>query len=171
MRNHGLLELGYYRVTDSSTELLNVVDLPTDQLPFRNTKFSRLLLVILCIMIFVTYILAISNFSLVVVFRKENELKASSFVLTVVIFIVSCLLLFSVTLAKLSFILRIQNINQSSYICIADACSFSTGLAVLLLTFNLKKLRIWRTFSYFGKMSAAWSDSRDCLWLCLLEVQ
>ena len=66
-----LLELGYYRVTDSFTELVNVVDLPTDQLPLRNTKFSRLLLVILCIMIFVTYVLAISSFSLVIVFQKE----------------------------------------------------------------------------------------------------
>ena len=32
VRNQGLQELGYYRVTDSSTELVNVVDLPTDQL-------------------------------------------------------------------------------------------------------------------------------------------
>ena len=43
------MELGCYIVTNSSNELVNVVDLPTDQLQFRNIKYSWQLLVILCI--------------------------------------------------------------------------------------------------------------------------
>ena len=33
-------------------------------------------------------------------------------------------------------------------------------MAVLVLTRIVKTLRIWRIFSHFGKLSAAWSDSR-----------
>ena len=57
VRNKTLLQLGYYGVTDSSTLLVNVVDVPTDQLPSHCVKFFRLLLVSLCIMIFITYVL------------------------------------------------------------------------------------------------------------------
>ena len=160
VRNQGLLELGYYRATDSSTELVNVIDFPTDQLPLRSKKLPRLLLISLCAITFITYVLAISNFILMIAFRKENEVKASSFVLTIVIYIGSCLLLCSTTLAVVSFVTRIQNKYQSHFICIAEVCSFTTGLSVLLLTYILKTLRIWRIFSHFGKMSAAWSDSR-----------
>ena len=160
VRNQGLLELGYYRVTDSSYELVNVLDLPTDELPFRNTKYSWLLLVILCIIIFITYVLAFSNISLMIAFRKEKEVKASSFALTIVIFTGCCFLLFSATLAVLLLILRNKNITWSPIICMAEACSFATGTEMLLSTYILKTLRIWRIFSHFGKMSAAWSDSR-----------
>ena len=159
VRNQGLLELGYYRVTDSSTELVNVIDLPTDQLPFQNAKFSWLLLVILCIVIFVTYVLAFSNFSLMIAFRKQTEVKASSFALTIVIFTGCCFLLFNATLGVLLLILRNKNITWSPILCMAEVCSFATGTEVLLSTYILKTLRIWRIFSHFGKLSA-WSDSR-----------
>ena len=160
VRNQGLQELGYYRVTDSSTELVNVVDLPTDQLSLHLYKYSWLLLVLLCTIIFITYVLAFANFSLMIDFCNEKEVKASSFVLTIVIFLGCCFLLFSATVAILSLILRNKNISWSSFICIAEACSFHAGMAVLLLMYILKTLRIWRIFSHFGKMSAAWSDSR-----------
>ena len=160
VRNQGLLELGYYRVTDSSTELVNVIDLPTDQLPFQNAKFSWLLLVILCIVIFVTYVLAFSNFSLMIAFRKEKEVKASSFALTIVIFIGCCFLLFSATLSVLLLILANENKMWSPFFCMAGSCSVATGAEMLLSTYILKTLRIWRIFSHLGKLSAAWSDSR-----------
>ena len=160
VRNQGLLELGYYRVTDSSTDLVNVIDLPTDQLPFQNAKFSWLLLVILCIVIFVTYVLAFSNFSLMIAFRKQTEVKASSFALTIVIFTGCCFLLFNATLGVLLLILRNKNITWSPILCMAEVCSFATGTEMLLSTYILKTLRIWRIFSHFGKLSAAWSDSR-----------
>ena len=63
VRNKALLELGYYRVTDSSSEFVNLEDLPTDQLLSRNHKLCRLLLISLCIIIFITYVLALSIFS------------------------------------------------------------------------------------------------------------
>ena len=160
VRNQGLLELGYYRVTDSSTQLVNVVDLPTDQLSLHLYKYSRLLLVMLCTITFITYVLAFANFSIMIAFRNEKEVKASSFVLTIVIFIGCCFLLFSATLAVLSLILRNKNISWSPIICIAEIFSFNAGMAILLLMYILRTLRIWRIFSHFGKMSAAWSDSR-----------
>ena len=95
VRNQRILELRYYGITYSSTELVNVVeDLPTDQLPSRSSV-NRLLLVGLCIMIFIAYVLALVNFSLTVIFRKEKEVKASSFAITIVIYIGSCLLIFT----------------------------------------------------------------------------
>ena len=160
MRNQGLLELGYYRVTDSSTELVNVVDLPTNQLSFHPYKYSWLLLVMSCTIIFITYGLAFANFSLMIAFRNEKEVKASSFVLTIVIFMGCFFLLFSATVAVLSLILRNENISWSSLFCIAEASSFPTGLAVLLSMYILKTFRIWRIFNHFGRKSAAWSDSR-----------
>ena len=44
VRNNTLLELRYYRVSDSYTELVNVVDLPTDPLPSHSINFSLMLL-------------------------------------------------------------------------------------------------------------------------------
>ena len=139
---------------------MNVVDLPTDQLSFHLYKYSCLLLVLLCTTIFITYVLAFANFSLVIAFRNEKEVKASSFALTIVIFLGCCFLLFSATVAVLSLILRNKNISWSPFISIAEVSSFPTGLAILLLTYILKTLRIWRIFIHFGIMSAAWSDSR-----------
>ena len=157
VKNQRIIEIQYYGITDSSTELVNVVeDLPTDQLPSRSSV-DRLLLVGLCIMIFIACVLAFVNFSLLIVFRKEKEVKASSFTLTIVIYIGSCLLIFSATLQVLLLILAVQNWN---FVCITILCSFTTGLAILLLTYVLKTLRVWRIFSHFGKLSATWSDSR-----------
>ena len=157
VRNQKIVVLRYYGITDSSTELVNVVeDIPTDQLPSRSSV-DRLLLVGLCIMIFIAYVLAFVNISLMVIFRKEKEVKASSFTLTIVIYIGSCLLIFSATLQVLLLILAVQNWN---FVCITIFCSFTTGLVILLLTYVLKTLRVWRIFSHFGKLSAAWSDSR-----------
>ena len=144
VRNQGLLELAEYRVTD----ILH---------PY---KYSWLLLVSICVMIIINFVLAFSNFSLMIVFCKEKEVKASSFALTIVIFIGSCFLLLSATLTVLSLILTNQNITQISFICVTNSCSFTTGMTVLLLTYVLKTLRIWRIFGHFGKLSAAWSDSR-----------
>ena len=113
-----------------------------------------------CTIIFITYVLAFANFSLMIAFRNEKEVKASSFVLTIVIFIGCCFLLFSATVAVLSLILRNKNISWSPIICIAETSSFNAGVAILLLMYILKTLRIWRIFNHFGKISAAWSDSR-----------
>ena len=160
VRNKSLLELGHYNVTDSFTILLNIVDLPIDQLPIHSINSFRLLLVSLCIMIFVTCILAFVNFSLVVAFRKEKEVRAASFALTIVIYTASCLLIVSSTIAVLLLMLTIPNKTLRDFICSSLLCCFRTGLSVLLLTYILKTLRIWRIFSHFGKLSAAWSDSR-----------
>ena len=116
VRNQGLLELGCYIVTNSSNELVNVVDLPTDQLPFQKIKYSLLLLVILCIIIFITYVVAFSNISLMIAFHNEKEVKASSFALTIVILLGCCFLLFSATLAVLLLILRNKNVTWSPFI-------------------------------------------------------
>ena len=156
VRNKTLLELGYYRVTDSSSEFVNLEDLPSDQLLSHNNKLYSQLSVSLCIMIFITYVLAFVNFFLMVAFRKEKEVKASSFALTSVIYMGSCLLMVSATLMMPLLVVTCK----IGFICIIAICCFNTGLTILLLTYILKTLRIWRIFSHFGKMSAAWSDSR-----------
>ena len=135
---------------------MNLEDLSTDQLPSCNNKFYRMLLVSLCIMIFITYVLAFVNFFLMVAFHKEKEVKASSFALTSVIYMGSCLLMVSATLMMPLLVVTCK----IGFICIIAICCFNTGLTILLLTYILKTLRIWRIFSHFGKMSAAWSDSR-----------
>ena len=63
--------------------------------------------------------------------RKEKEVKASSFTLSVVIYIGSCLLIIGATLEVLSLILTIYNLPLSRFFCIPELCSFRTGLAVL----------------------------------------
>ena len=144
------------RVTDSSSDLVNLEDLPTDQLLSHNNKLYRLLLISLCIMIFITYVLAFVNSFLMVAFRKEKEVKASSFALTSVIYMGSCLLMVSTTLMMPLLVVTCK----IGFICIIAICCFNTGLTILLLKYILKTLRIWRIFSHFGKMTAAWSDSR-----------
>ena len=103
MRHTTILELGYYRVADSYTELMNVVDLPNDQLPSHSINFFWLLLVSCCIMT-ITYVLAILNFFVMVTLRKEKEIKALSFILSIVIYIGSCLIIISGTCIRGTFI-------------------------------------------------------------------
>ena len=160
VRNNTLLELGYYRVTEGFTEFVNIMDLPTDQLPSHSINFSWMLLACFGTMAIIIYALAIVNFFLMVTLRKEKEVKASCFTLSVVIYIGSCLLILSATLEILSLILTNNSVPLSRFYCFPEVCSFRTGLAVLLLTYVVKTLRIWRIFGHFGKMSAAWSDSR-----------
>ena len=160
VRNNTLLELGYYRVTEGFTEFVNIMDLPTDQLPSHSINFSWMLLACFGTMAIIIYALAIINFFLMVTLRKEKEVKASCFTLSVVIYIGSCLLILSATLEILSLILTNNSVLLSRFYCFPEVCSFRTGLAVLLLTYVVKTLRIWRLFGHFGKMSAAWSDSR-----------
>ena len=80
---------------------MNLEDLSTDQLPSCNNKFYRMLLISLCIMIFITYVLAFVKFFLVVAFHKEKEVESSSFALSSVIYLGSCLLMVSATLMVL----------------------------------------------------------------------
>ncbi len=118
--------------------------------------------------IIMVHCLIISSLLLFVIFHKEKEVKASSFSLSLCIYLGTYIILLSPTILVLQSNIKITNKNFHDLICSTNGFFIFIGIDLVVATAFVKTLRIWHIFHYFGKVKKHWSDSR--LLLVILVV-
>ena len=96
---------------------------------------------------------------LFIYYRNAAEIKATSPKLSLFMFVGSYLLL-GTTLALITISALV---NHGRFICSAVAWSACLGLNFIFATLLVRMLRIYRVFTYFGKLGKRWSDGVLCV--------
>ena len=90
-------------------------------------------------------------------YRNEPEIKASSYNLSLCMFL-GCYSLLIGTLTHTLACGLVLNGHARPAVCIIIIATTSIGLDLVLTTLFTKMLRVYRVFTYFGKTGKAWSD-------------
>ncbi len=123
---------------------------PYDLLP-QHTTALLLTMVVLCILL-TTIVLV-----LFVYYRKEPEIKASSFSISLCMFVA----IYLVLAASFTNFLRVGIIVKSAskyFGCNFTIYCLMLGIDIGLSTLLMKMLRLWRVFTFFGKTGKLWTD-------------
>ena len=94
---------------------------------------------------------------LFIYYRNEPEIKASSYNLSLCMFL-GCYSLFIGTLTHTLASGLVLNGPARPAVCIIIIATTSIGLDLVLTTLFTKMLRVYRVFTYFGRTGKAWSD-------------
>ena len=103
---------------------------------------------------------------LFIYYRKSAEIKATSFNLSLLMF-VGCYLLFISTL--FNTVSELIDLNQGPYFCNSVTWCASLGINFVFGTLLVRMLRIYRIFNFFGKLERKkWSDCVLCIVVLLI---
>ena len=95
-------------------------------------------------------------FVLFIYYRKSAEIKATSFKLSLLMFLGCYLLLISTIFNTVS---ELIDLNQGPFLCNSVTWCASLGINFVFGTLFVRMLRIYRIFNYFGKLGRKkWSD-------------
>ena len=132
---------------------------PTDEIP-RIYRFLPIAAVVfLSIVTGMCIILTTVILFLFVYYRNAAEIKATSPKLSLFMFVGSYLLLGSTV--ALIFISAV--VNEGPLVCSACSWSASLGINFIFATLLVRILRVYRVFTYFGKLGRRWSDRVLCV--------
>jgi len=95
---------------------------------------------------------------LFVYYRKAEEIKATSLNLSLLMFL-GCYLLF---VSTLFYTVSDVIVNHGPFFCNFVIWCAGLGINFVFGTLLVKMLRVYRIFSYFGKMGKQWSDGVLC---------
>ena len=154
-----------FQIRNETTELYAVISdrqcietakgmSPDDGLPriynLQSTAITALLLTIEAVLI----ILATAMLILFLYYRNAPEIKATSPYLSFTMFL-GCYFLFAngVIEATSPYV-----IHDGAFFCNAPAWCLSLGLHLIFAPLIMKMLRVYRIFTYFGKLGKLWSD-------------
>ena len=104
-------------------------------------------------------------FVLFIYYRRSAEIKATSFNLSLLMF-VGCYLLFISTL--FNTVSELIEFNQSPYFCNSVTWCASLGINFVFGTLFVRMLRVYRIFNFFGKLGKKWSDRVLCIVVLLI---
>ena len=134
-----------------------LLSVPPDRFKYVLLKFPLTLSISLYIWLALTFTLVTVNFTLLVFFRKEREVKASSVPLSMCIFVGNYLMLLSAT----NYTIGIEMFGTLRHVrCNVDYIGFSVGFDLVLATALMRTFRIWYIFHHFKVLGKTWADSR-----------
>ena len=134
-----------------------LLSVPPDRFKYVLLKFPLTLSISLYIWLALTFTLVTVNFTLLVFFRKEREVKASSVPLSMCIFVGNYLMLLSAT----NYTIGIEMFGTLRHVtCNVDYIGFSVGFDLVLATALMRTFRIWYIFHHFKVLGKNWADSR-----------
>ena len=115
---------------------------------------------ILCTLLILCLIFTTVTLSLFVHYRKTPKVKATSFILSLCMFIGCYSLIISSLLHTVSSSVVIEaNLKVLRYAeCWGNTFLFTVGIDLILVTIFAKTLRIYHIFNKFGKINSLWSD-------------
>ena len=132
---------------------------PTDEIP-RNYRFlPSAAVVFLSIVTGVCISLTTIILFLFIYYRNAAEIKATSPKLSLFMFVGSYLLWGS----TLGLILISAVVNEGPFVCSTVSWSAALGMNFIFATLLVRILRIYRVFTYFGKLGKRWSDRVLCV--------
>ena len=160
VQNGESIQIGSY---DSSLDqlFLNASilgDIPSDQLDRVYLLYPRYLTVVLLIFLILSLIFTTLTMSLFIHYRKSPEIKATSSVLSLCMFVGCYCLIISSLLHTIASGVVIENTALRYAECWGNTFLFTVGIDILLATVFAKTLRIYHIFNTFGKLSSVWSD-------------
>ncbi len=116
-----------------------------------HTTALLLTMVVLCILL-TTMVLV-----LFVYYRKEPEIKASSFSISLCMFVGVYFLQAASFTHFLGNVIVVKSVGK--YVeCIFPVYCITLGIDIVLSTLLMKMLRLWRIFTFFGKTGKLWTD-------------
>ena len=115
---------------------------------------------ILCTLLILCLIFTTVTLSLFVHYRKTLKVKATSFILSLCMFVGCYSLIISSLLHTVSSSVVIEaNLKVLRYAeCWGNTFLFTVGIDLILATIFAKTLRIYHIFNKFGKINSLWSD-------------
>ncbi|XP_064386080.1 uncharacterized protein LOC135334729 [Halichondria panicea] len=114
----------------------------------QHTTALTLTMVVLCVLL-TTIVLV-----LFVYYRKEPEIKASSFSISLCMFVA----IYLVLAASFSHFIESGIIFKSTSGCNFTAYCTALAIDIVLATLLMKMLRLWRIFTFYGKTGKLWTD-------------
>ena len=125
-----------------------------DEIPrisnLQSVAITAVLLTIEAVLIILTTVILI----LFLYYRNAPEIKATSPYLSLTMF-VGCYSLFAGAIIR---VISYSVIHDGVFFCNAPKWCLSLGIYLIFATLIMKMLRVYRIFTYFGKMSKRWSD-------------
>ena len=169
VKNDTTVPIGYYKPVQKLLTLDSklIGPIPSDELERLYQTFPIPITIIFSITVVIGILFTTMMLVLFICYRNEPEVKASSWFLSLFMFL-GCYFLFIGTLVQvIPSGLVIEGAGRKT-ICgmITGLCSI--GLDLILATLFTKMLRIYRVFSYFGKTGKAWSDTVLIIFILLL---
>lgn len=126
--------------------------IPDDDLPIIRTSLPLQSRIVLYVINFLTFSLVTITLVLYILFRKEPDIKASSFFISLFMYFGCYVLL--VYLLVVTLDLR----SDTTDFCQAVGWLNGLGYVCVLAALFVKMLRVYRVFSHFGKTGKVWSD-------------
>ena len=161
--------IGSYNMTLDQL-LLNTTalgDIPTSTLNRIYVHYPKALTAILEIIVASCFMWTIVSMCLFVYHRKQPSIKATSYILSLCVFVGCYLLLTSSLVNTITNSVRTRESLQA-FVCMLDVYLISIGLDIIFATVITKTLRIYYIFHKFGKVSQICSDL--CLFLLIVLI-
>ncbi len=118
----------------------------------------------------VTLLFVIGVFLLLIFYRNQAEVKATSKYLSICMFLGCCLLLIGALLHSINSHLIITRTSTRISTCMIEISSTTIGLDMIIATATAKTLRIAYLFTHFRSMGKVWSDKGLLGFAALLVV-
>ena len=154
------IQIGTYnQYTDSLFINLSILgDIPNDELDKVYLLYPLYLTVILLIFLISSLAFTTITMSLFIHYRKNPEIRATSSILSLCMFVGCYCLIISSLLHTIASGLVLGNTILGYADCWGNTFLFTVGLDIVLATLFTKTLRIYHIFNTFGKLSSLWSD-------------
>ena len=150
---NGTAEL-YTVISDRQCNETAIGRSPDDEVPriytLQSAAITAVLLTIEAVLIILTTVILI----LFLYYRNAPEIKATSPYLSLTMFL-GCYFLFAGAMIRA---LSPSVIHNGHFFCNAPEWCLSLGLHLILAPLIMKMLRVYRIFTYFGKLGMRWSD-------------
>ena len=154
------IQIGMYnQYTDRLFVNLSILgDIPSDELDEVYLLYPLYLTVVLLIFSVSSLVFTTITMSLFVHYRKNPEIKATSTVLSLCMFVGCYCLIISSLLHTIACGHVLENTILRYAGCWGNTFLFTIGMDMVLATVFTKTLRIYHIFNTFGKLSSLWTD-------------
>ena len=150
---NGTAEL-YTVISDKQCNETAIGRSPADKIPrissLQSAAITAVLLTIEAVFIILTTVILI----LFLYYRNAPEIKATSPYLSLTMFL-GCYSMFASATIR---VISPSVIHDGIFFCTAPEWSFTIGLHLIFSPLILRMLRVYRIFTYFGKLGKRWSD-------------
>ena len=166
------IPIGYYDPVHKHLNLNreSIGKIPSDELERTYQLFPISLTVVLSATLTICILFTTAMLLLFICYRNQPEIKASSWFLSLFIFL-GCYLIYIGTLAHvIASGLVIDGSDGRKVYCAIIAGINNIAIDIIFATLFTKMLRIYRVFTYFGKTGKAWSDSVLIIFIILVVL-
>lgn len=173
-----LFHLGHYQLVgyfDSRTNnltcnVMNTVPGLGPNITYTYYAFPTTLTVSLSVATGILFLFTTVILLVFVYYRKEPEVKASSFRLSLCMFLGCYLITFSALAIFVGNKYTLLAEGLRRFVCNLYVYPIFIGVDLLLATLLAKSIRVWRVFTYFGRTGKLWKDKYLLLFVGLIVL-